>query len=148
RRPRQLHRAGRHPPRRGPRLDRSHHRAPPHARRADLRALVHGRVGLREAVQDGRAADLTPATLAAHTPRFLKEPLLMRIGSYSAHWNWHPPCPIKPCMSTNSSRWLTAAWPGMGHVGSIAAGYLVHRLKAPAVMDLQARGFFDIEQVA
>ena len=43
--------------------------------------------------------------------------------------------------------WLVAAWPGMGQVGSIAAGYLVHALGAKPVAELPARGFFDIEQV-
>jgi proteasome assembly chaperone (PAC2) family protein len=48
---------------------------------------------------------------------------------------------------TNKRKWLVAAWPGMGQVGSIAAGYLVHALGAKPVQELPARGFFDIEQV-
>jgi proteasome assembly chaperone (PAC2) family protein len=35
----------------------------------------------------------------------------------------------------------------MGQVGSIAAGYLVHKLGAKEAAELPARGFFDIEQV-
>ncbi len=48
---------------------------------------------------------------------------------------------------TKSRTWLVAAWPGMGQVGAIAAGYLVHALGAKPVADLPARGFFDIQQV-
>ncbi len=60
------------------------------------------------------------------------------------------PLPHQTIMSNtnfNHRKWLVAAWPGMGQVGSIAAGYLVHALGAKPVQELPARGFFDIEQV-
>ena len=60
------------------------------------------------------------------------------------------PLPHQTSMKTSDSNkgvWLVAAWPGMGQVGSIAAGYLVHALGAKPVAELPARGFFDIEQV-
>lgn len=47
----------------------------------------------------------------------------------------------------NRRSWLVAAWPGMGNVSVIAAGYLVQHLKAEMVAELSAQGFFDIEQV-
>lgn len=43
--------------------------------------------------------------------------------------------------------WLVAAWPGMGNVAVIAAGYLVHRLGMKPVDELPSRGYFDIAQV-
>lgn len=43
--------------------------------------------------------------------------------------------------------WLVAAWPGMGNVAAIAAGYLVESLDMKAVAELSPRGHFDIQQV-
>jgi len=42
---------------------------------------------------------------------------------------------------------LVAAWPGMGNVSIIAAGYLVQKLGMKPVAELSARGQFDIEHV-
>jgi proteasome assembly chaperone (PAC2) family protein len=43
--------------------------------------------------------------------------------------------------------WLVAAWPGMGNVAVIAAGYLVQELGMRPVAELFPRGHFDIQQV-
>lgn len=43
--------------------------------------------------------------------------------------------------------WLIAAWPGMGNVSVIAAGYLIQKLKLEPIAELSAQGFFDIEQI-
>src|SRR5213075_1703279 len=43
--------------------------------------------------------------------------------------------------------WLIAAWPGMGNVAAIAAGYLVESLNMKPVYELSPRGHFDIQQV-
>lgn len=43
--------------------------------------------------------------------------------------------------------WLIAAWPGMGNVAIIAAGYLVQALGMEEVGELPARGHFDIAEV-
>jgi uncharacterized protein len=43
--------------------------------------------------------------------------------------------------------WLIAAWPGMGNVAAIAAGYLVESLEMKPVAELSPRGHFDIQQV-
>jgi proteasome assembly chaperone (PAC2) family protein len=51
--------------------------------------------------------------------------------------------------STQKPRpWLIAAWPGMGNVAAIAAGYLVESLDMKPVAELSPRGHFDIQQVA
>src|SRR5262245_49626447 len=46
-----------------------------------------------------------------------------------------------------TEKWLVAAWPGMGNVGMIAAGFLAAKMGAKPVAELPAGGFFDIEQV-
>lgn len=43
---------------------------------------------------------------------------------------------------------LIAAWPGMGSVSVIAAGYLIENLSLKEAGELPARGHFDIERVA
>lgn len=43
--------------------------------------------------------------------------------------------------------WLVAAWPGMGNVAVIAAGYLAQKLGMKPVAELPPRGHFDIQQV-
>jgi proteasome assembly chaperone (PAC2) family protein len=43
--------------------------------------------------------------------------------------------------------WLIAAWPGMGNVAIIGAGYLVQALGMEEVDQLPARGHFDIGEV-
>jgi uncharacterized protein len=48
---------------------------------------------------------------------------------------------------TKPSPWLIAAWPGMGNVAVIAAGYLVHQLKMKQVSELPSRDHFDIDDV-
>jgi proteasome assembly chaperone (PAC2) family protein len=45
------------------------------------------------------------------------------------------------------SPWLIAAWPGMGNVAVIAAGYLVHKLGMTQVAELPSREHFDISDV-
>jgi len=42
---------------------------------------------------------------------------------------------------------MVAAWPGMGNVAVIAAGYLVQELEMRPVAELFPRGHFDIQQV-
>lgn len=43
--------------------------------------------------------------------------------------------------------WLIAAWPGMGNVALIAAGYLVHHLKMKEVSELPSRDHFETNEV-
>lgn len=43
--------------------------------------------------------------------------------------------------------WLLAAWPGMGNVAVIAAGYLIQKLKLKPVVQLSLPGHFDIQAV-
>ncbi len=51
-------------------------------------------------------------------------------------------------MSEHSSKtWLVSAWPGMGNVAVIAAGYLVHELGLKPVAETAPKGRFDIERV-
>src|ERR1051325_274394 len=49
---------------------------------------------------------------------------------------------------TKPAPWLIAAWPGMGNVAAIAAGYLVESLEMKPVAELSPRGHFDIQQVS
>ncbi|MDB5171308.1 MAG: hypothetical protein JWN51_81 [Phycisphaerales bacterium] len=44
-------------------------------------------------------------------------------------------------------RWLIAAWPGMGNVALLAAGYLLEQLPAHKVAELDSREFFNIQSV-
>lgn len=46
-----------------------------------------------------------------------------------------------------SRNWLVAAWPGMGNVAVIAAGYLAQRMGMKPVSELPAKGRFDIQAV-
>lgn len=48
---------------------------------------------------------------------------------------------------TPPRRWLVAAWPGMGSVAMIAAGYLIHKLGMKAAGDLPPRGHFDVRTI-
>jgi proteasome assembly chaperone (PAC2) family protein len=43
--------------------------------------------------------------------------------------------------------WLVTAWPGMGGVAQIAAGYLVQKLRAAAIGEVDAAPWFDVEAV-
>ncbi|MGD9689961.1 MAG: PAC2 family protein [Phycisphaerales bacterium] len=43
--------------------------------------------------------------------------------------------------------WLIAAWPGMGHVGIIAAGALVNQLRMKPIGEFSPEGFFDLQHV-
>jgi proteasome assembly chaperone (PAC2) family protein len=43
--------------------------------------------------------------------------------------------------------WLVAAWPGMGNVAVIAAGYLVHSLDMKPLAEVAPEGRFDVEHV-
>ncbi len=45
------------------------------------------------------------------------------------------------------SPWLIAAWPGMGNVAVIAAGYLVHHLKMKEAGELPPRNHFEVKEV-
>jgi proteasome assembly chaperone (PAC2) family protein len=56
----------------------------------------------------------------------------------------NPPQPTKPA---KPRPWLIAAWPGMGNVAVIAAGYLVRQLKMKQVAELHSRSHFDINEV-
>lgn len=48
---------------------------------------------------------------------------------------------------TSNSPWLIAAWPGMGNVAVIVAGYLVRQLEMTQVGEMPAGDFFDIQEV-
>lgn len=54
----------------------------------------------------------------------------------------------QPTPNSKPRPWLIAAWPGMGNVAAIAAGYLVEKLGIKPVAELSPRGHFDIQQVA
>lgn len=47
----------------------------------------------------------------------------------------------------NTRRWLVAAWPGMGNVAVIAAGYLVQKQGMRAVGEVAPKGHFDVQTV-
>lgn len=44
-------------------------------------------------------------------------------------------------------KWLVAAWPGMGNVAVLSAGYLVQKLGFEPVAELPPQGRFDIENI-
>ncbi len=44
-------------------------------------------------------------------------------------------------------KWLVAAWPGMGNVAVIAAGYLVHKMGMKQVGEIQPKGRFDVQAI-
>jgi len=46
-----------------------------------------------------------------------------------------------------SQNWLIAAWPGMGNVAVIAAGYLIRKLDLRPVAEMPPKGHFDIQGV-
>lgn len=48
----------------------------------------------------------------------------------------------------NTRPWMIAAWPGMGNVAVIAAGYLVQKLGMTPIGEMTARGYFDIQHVS
>jgi uncharacterized protein len=50
-------------------------------------------------------------------------------------------------MAQNKAPWLIAAWPGMGSVAVIAAGYLVRELRMKEVGRLPSGSHFDINEV-
>lgn len=52
------------------------------------------------------------------------------------------PPPVSP-----QRKWLVAAWPGMGNVAVIAAGYLIQKLALRPVAELGTPGLFDIKDV-
>lgn len=55
--------------------------------------------------------------------------------------------PKKKAKPEGPRPWMVAAWPGMGNVAVIAAGYLVQELEMRPVAELFPRGHFDIQQV-
>ena len=50
-------------------------------------------------------------------------------------------------MADDPERWLVAAWPGLGQVSTIAAIYLLTKLRMHQVAELQARDLFELESV-
>src|SRR5687767_7971870 len=44
-------------------------------------------------------------------------------------------------------RWLVAAWPGLGHVATTAAIYLLSKLRMQQVAEVKARDLFELESV-
>ncbi|MCC6321223.1 MAG: PAC2 family protein [Phycisphaerales bacterium] len=52
-----------------------------------------------------------------------------------------------PTAKPDTSKWLVAAWPGMGNVAVLSAGYLLQKLGFEAVGELPPQGRFDIENV-
>ena len=50
-------------------------------------------------------------------------------------------------MANAPERWLVAAWPGLGQVSTIAAIYLLTKLRMHQVAELQARDLFELESV-
>lgn len=57
------------------------------------------------------------------------------------------PTPRQEPESSTPAPWLIAAWPGMGNVAIIAAGYLVQQLGLEGVAELSASSHFDVSQV-
>jgi len=52
-------------------------------------------------------------------------------------------------METNLRKpWLVAVWPGMGGVAQIAGSYLVRKLGAEPIAELDARAFFDVDSIS
>lgn len=49
--------------------------------------------------------------------------------------------------ANSNERWLVAAWPGMGHVATTAAVYLLSKLRMALVTEFQARDLFELESV-
>ena len=47
----------------------------------------------------------------------------------------------------NGEKWLVAAWPGMGNVAVIAAGYLVHKLGMKPAGEIAPKGRFDVQAI-
>jgi len=54
----------------------------------------------------------------------------------------------KPPEGARPRPWMIAAWPGMGSVAVLAAGYLIRELSMEEEGELPTRGHFDIHQVA
>jgi uncharacterized protein len=52
----------------------------------------------------------------------------------------------EPARSKKGS-WLLAAWPGMGSVAVMSAGYLIQKLGMKPAGQIQPRGHFDIQQI-
>jgi uncharacterized protein len=50
-------------------------------------------------------------------------------------------------MAKNNRPWLIAAWPGMGNVAIIAAGFLVQKLGMEPADELPPSGHFDVQEV-
>lgn len=48
---------------------------------------------------------------------------------------------------SNNKAWLVAAWPGMGNVAVIAAGFLVQALDLDAVAEVNPRTHFDVQSI-
>lgn len=58
-----------------------------------------------------------------------------------------PPAEPTPPPASPQRKWLVAAWPGMGNVAVIAAGYLIQKLALRPVAELGTPGLFDIKDV-
>lgn len=50
-------------------------------------------------------------------------------------------------MNRHPERWLVAAWPGLGHVATTAAIYLLSKLRMHQVGEFNARDLFELESV-
>lgn len=57
------------------------------------------------------------------------------------------PAEPTPPPASPQRKWLVAAWPGMGNVAVIAAGYLIQKLALRPVAELGTPGLFDIKDV-
>jgi proteasome assembly chaperone (PAC2) family protein len=48
---------------------------------------------------------------------------------------------------TKPERWLVAAWPGLGHVATTAAVYMLSKMRMDQISEFTARGLFETESV-
>ena len=55
--------------------------------------------------------------------------------------------PVSQPSESTRETWLVAAWPGMGNVGLGACGYLISKLQAHLVHELDVSGIFEYEHV-
>lgn len=60
----------------------------------------------------------------------------------------NPQASRSPSHTQTTAPWLIAAWPGMGNVAVIAAGYLVRQLGLDATGELASHEHFDITEIA
>lgn len=55
--------------------------------------------------------------------------------------------PLGPPRPNGHERWLVAAWPGLGHVATTAAVYLLSKLQMHEIAEFDARDLFELDSV-